>query len=55
MALRTTNIINNNKLEFTVFWVVAPCSLVVGNQRFGGRAASIFRVEFHDQGEVPDE
>jgi hypothetical protein len=28
-----------------VFWVVTPCSLVDGNQCFGGRAASIVRVE----------
>jgi hypothetical protein len=32
-----------------IFWVVASYSLVVGNRRFGGRAASIFRVEVLDQ------
>jgi hypothetical protein len=35
-----------------VFWVVALCSLVVGNRHFGGRAASIFRVEDPDEGDV---
>jgi hypothetical protein len=34
------------------FWVVSPCSKVAGNQSFGGRAASIFRVEVHDHGDV---
>jgi hypothetical protein len=42
-----------NEPEVMVTWVVAPCSLVVGNRRFGGRAASIFRVEVRGQGEVP--
>jgi hypothetical protein len=32
--------------------VVVPCSLVVRNQRFGVRAASIFRIEFRDQGDL---
>jgi len=35
-----------------VFWVVSPCNVVVGNQRFEGRAASIFRVVIHDHGDV---
>jgi hypothetical protein len=32
------------KIEFVVFWVAAPCSVVVGYQHFGGQS-SIFRVE----------
>jgi len=37
-----------------VFWIVVQCSLVVRNQRFEGRAASVFRVEFRDGGDVSD-
>jgi hypothetical protein len=33
-----------------VFWLVTPCNLVVENQRFGSRAAFIFRDEIRDQG-----
>jgi len=32
--------------EVVVFWVGKPCSLMIVNQHFGGRAASIFRIEF---------
>jgi hypothetical protein len=32
--------------------VAAPCSVAVGNQRFGGRAASIFRIEFRGRRDV---
>jgi len=35
-----------------VFWVVPPCSLAVGNRRFRGSAASIFRVEVCDHEDV---
>jgi len=38
--------------EVVVFWVVAPCSLVVGNRRFGCRAISVFRVKVRDQGDI---
>jgi len=38
--------------KVAVFWVVVPCSLVLGNQRFEGRAASIFRIEVRNQGDV---
>jgi hypothetical protein len=31
---------------------VAECDLKSDNQRFGGRAASIFKVEVRDQGDV---
>jgi len=33
-----------------VFWAVVPYSLVAGKQRFGGRAACIFKVEVDNQG-----
>jgi hypothetical protein len=42
----------NLRLEVVVSWVIVPFSLVDGNQRFGGRAASIFRVEVRDHGDV---
>jgi len=32
--------------DVAVLWIVVPCSLMDGNQRFGGRAASIFRAKF---------
>jgi len=32
--------------------VVALCISAVGNRRFGGRAASIFRVEVCDYGDI---
>jgi len=35
-----------------VFWVVAPYSLAVGNQRFGICIAYIFMVEVRDQRDV---
>jgi hypothetical protein len=35
-----------------VFLVVVPLNLVVGNQRFGGRPASFFRVQVREQEEV---
>jgi hypothetical protein len=35
-----------------VFWAVAPCRWVVGNNRFGGRSVSIFKVEVRDHGDV---
>jgi len=35
--------------EVVVFWAVALCSKVDGNQRFGGRAEPIFRVEVRGQ------
>jgi hypothetical protein len=41
-----------NKIQVTAFWVVAPCSLVVGNRCFGGHAASIFRVVLRGQGDL---
>jgi hypothetical protein len=39
-------------IEVVVFWVVTPCSQVIGKQSFGGRAASIFRVEVSDHEDV---
>jgi len=39
-------------IEVMVFWVVTPCSMVVGNQRFGGRTASIFKVEVRGKGDT---
>jgi hypothetical protein len=39
-------------IEAMVFWAVALCSIVVGNQYSGGHAASTFRVEVHGQGDV---
>jgi len=36
-----------------VFWVVMPRSFVVGHQRFGGRAASIFGVGVSAAGMYP--
>jgi hypothetical protein len=42
-------------MAVVVSWVVALCSLVVRNQRFGGRPASVFRVEIRDQGYVSTE
>jgi hypothetical protein len=33
------------KIKVEFFWAVTPCSVEVGYQRFGDRAASIFRVE----------
>jgi hypothetical protein len=43
---------NDMNLEAAVFSVLATWSLVVGNQLFGVRAASISRVEVCDQGDV---
>jgi hypothetical protein len=40
------------EFEVVFFWLVAPRNLVVGDQRFGGRAASIFRVDIRGQGDV---
>jgi hypothetical protein len=37
-------------MEVIVFGVVAPRNLVVGNQRFGGRAASVFTEFNHEYG-----
>jgi len=37
--------------EVMVFWIIVPCSLVVANQCFRGRAASISRVEVWGQGD----
>jgi hypothetical protein len=34
-----------------VFWVVTLCNFEVRNQRFGGRAASIFSFDVCDQGD----
>jgi hypothetical protein len=31
------------KIEFVAFWVLAPCSVMVGYQHFGGTMAS-FRI-----------
>jgi hypothetical protein len=50
-SLRTTlkgaaRAFDGGEIELVVFWVVVPHSLVVVNELFGGRAASIFRVEF---------
>jgi len=39
-------------VEVVVIWTAGLCSVVVGNQRFRGRAASIFRVEVRDHGGV---
>jgi hypothetical protein len=36
---------HSGEIEVMVFWVVALCSLVVGNQCFGGHAATVFSVE----------
>jgi hypothetical protein len=35
-----------------VFWLATTCSVVVGYESFGGRAAYIFRVDVHDQGDI---
>jgi hypothetical protein len=43
---------NSKKTEGAFFWAVAPCSLVVENQSFGRRAATIFRAKIHNQGDV---
>jgi len=40
------------EIEFVVFWVDARCILSVGNKPFGGRTASIFRVEVRHQEDV---
>jgi hypothetical protein len=32
------------RIEVLIFWVVVPCSVAAGYQRFGGPCASIFRV-----------
>lgn len=40
---------DNKKTEAVVFWVIAPCSAVVGYQRFGGRDATNFRVEVRNE------
>jgi len=42
---------NRIMFEFGIF-CVGPCSIVVGNQRFEGLAASIIRVEVRVQGDV---
>jgi hypothetical protein len=41
-----------NCTEAVVFCLVAPCSFEAVEQRFGDRAASIFRVEVRGQGAV---
>jgi hypothetical protein len=33
------------KIQVAVFWVVRPCSLVVGHQRFRGPCCPFFRVK----------
>jgi hypothetical protein len=38
--------------EVVFFPITAPCSLAVENQRFGGRAASVFRFNVRNQGAV---
>jgi hypothetical protein len=40
------------RMKVLVFCVIAPCGSVFENQRFGVRAASIFRVEFRHHGET---
>jgi len=35
-----------------VFWNVALCCVLAGSQRFGGRAASIFRVEVRTEADA---
>jgi len=39
-------------LGVVVFWVAAPSNMLDGSQCFGSRAASIFTVEIHGQGDV---
>jgi hypothetical protein len=51
LSLRIIRGIHGGEVEVVVFWVALRI-LVYGNQRFGDRAASIFRVELRDQGEV---
>jgi len=41
--------VNNNSTDVVAFWVVAPCNVLLGNQRFEDRAASIFTAEVRDQ------
>jgi fatty-acid desaturase len=33
------------KIQVEILWVVTPCNVVVGYQRFGAHAASVFRVK----------
>jgi hypothetical protein len=40
------------KIEVVVFYVVAPCGVVIGYQRCGGCAASIFWIEVHGEQKV---
>jgi hypothetical protein len=39
-------------IEILAFWVAALCGMAAANQRFGRRAASIFRVEMRRQRDV---
>jgi hypothetical protein len=39
-------------IEFVIFWVVVPCSMVVGYQLLPDYAASICRVEMHGEWKV---
>jgi hypothetical protein len=43
------------KIQVDVFWDVTPCNVVVGYQRFGDLAASIFRVEVDTSRERRDQ
>jgi hypothetical protein len=35
------------QIEFMVFWVAAPCSVVVGYQHFRGPSVSILRINLN--------